>query len=327
MIDPLLSRRLIFVTGKGGVGKSSVTAALGLALADRGQRVLLVETDTYSAMADLFDRNLENSKVATVRKNLDIVNLHAEDALVHAIKQFVPSDRVARTVIQNRIARVFFKAAPSVNEFSILNMVRHYLEQKNGRAHAYDHVIVDLPASGHAVTYLNVPDTLHGMVRVGRFAQISKELGDYIRDTSKTALVAVCLPEEMPVNETIELADALHDTLGRKLTTTMLNMVHKQPFEPTHRELFDVLRESVPSHAPNKAHEASPLSRLIHGNALALDWYERDLIYVEQLRERIQDGVEVIELPMVYEQTGIAVLEKLADYLNGKWSDSDSLAS
>ncbi len=330
MLESLEDKRLIFITGKGGVGKSTVTASLGLALARRGKRVLVVETDTYSAMADLFGVELQQSSEIKRHPRIDgleLTNLQAEDALIEAIQQFVPSERIARTVTKNRVAKLFFKAAPSVNEFSVLNAVRMYLDRADGAKPYYDHVLVDLPASGHAVTFLNVPATLHGMIHIGKLAQINLELSERICDPERTGLVAVCLPEEMPVNETLELAESFTQELGHGFTLTMLNMVHDEPFDEQRRELFNSLRAAVPDPGPVKTQEASPVTRLIHGNALALDWYDRDTHYVDLLKERM-GAASVLELPMFYEQNGGLVVDRLAEFFNSTpQGGDDQLAS
>lgn len=309
MIEALLSTRLIFVTGKGGVGKSTACAALGLALARRGRRTLIVETDTYSAMAELFNKKLDHGEIVEQEPNLWLQNLLAQDALIHIIQQFVPSERLAKTVTQNKVAQIFFKAAPSVNEFSLLNQVYSYIQQERAGKPVYDHVIVDLPASGHAVTFLNVPMTLFGMMRgIGRFAAKTKEVGQLIRDPKRCALVAVCLPEEMPVNETLELAQSLEEHLDRGLTLTMLNMVHDAPFVASLRPTFEQLQQKLEQSA------SEGLRRIHQGSELALDWFERDLKYIKMLRERLTG--HIIELPMLYEQDGALVISKLADFLN-----------
>lgn len=302
MIDALPSNRLIFVTGKGGVGKSTACAALGLSLSQQGKRVLLIETDTYSALAELFEVKLTESKITRVSDTLSIQNLRSEDALIHAIRKFLPSERIARTVIQNRVARVFFGAAPSVNEFSILNQVYDYLHEQPQR---FDHVLVDLPASGHAVTFLNVPDTLHDMMRgLGRFAALAKTIGEFIRNPEECSITAVCLPEEMPVNETIELAQAFEDDLGRGLSATLLNMVHPAPFDAELKETFEHLRDDNPEGT----------SEVVVANDLALQWHERDVHYTKILHERMT--CPIIQLPMLYERTGGDIVRALADTLS-----------
>lgn len=308
MLAHFSSTRLIFVTGKGGVGKSTATAALGMALAKAGKRTLLIETDTYSAMADLFRIKLDHGQVTKHSDNLWLQNLLAEDALIHIIKKFVPSERLSRSVIQNRVARVFFKAAPSVNEFSILNRVYDYHQETEGARPRFDHIIVDLPASGHAVTFLNVPNTLHGMMRgIGGFAALTKEIGEMIANPKKCAIVAVCLPEEMPVRETIELAQSFKETINRDLNMTMLNMVHHAPFDMTHKAPFESLQQNMTDDT------GEAIERIVQANDLALQWFERDNIYIEMLQNELESPI--VELPMFYAPNGQDVVEQLADHL------------
>jgi anion-transporting ArsA/GET3 family ATPase len=320
MIDSLLSSRLIFVTGKGGVGKSTACAGLGRALALRGKRVLIVETDTYSAMADLFNVPLTGSHPVRVDERLRVVNLLAQDALVEIIQQFVPGEKIARGIIGNRIASVFFNAAPSVNEFVILNRIFKYYQETEAGRPAYDHIVVDLPASGHAVTFLNVPQTLHGMMRVGAFAQLAQDVGALIADPKRCAVVAVCLPEEMPVNETLELSTAITAQLKRPLTLVLLNMVHKPPFEQRHAEAFQAIQQGAAAH---EAELAPPLIRLLAGTSLAQDWYARDQRYAQVLRDQL--GRPIVELPMFYEEDGNRVVLRIAEQLAQR--PADTLAS
>jgi anion-transporting ArsA/GET3 family ATPase len=322
MIAPLLSTRLIFVTGKGGVGKSTVCAGLGHALAKLGKRTLIVETDTYSAMADLLQLPIPDAKTTRVTDKLDVANLSSEEALVEIIQQFVQSERLARGVISNQIAQVFFKAAPAVNEFVLLNRIHKYYQQSEGARPAYDHIVVDLPASGHAITFLNVPNTLHGMMRVGAFAQLTRQVGDLIEDPKRCSIVAICLPEEMPVNETVELADGIKANLKRPLSLAILNMVHPAPFEQQRLGLFKAIQD-------NRIRQEASLSdhtiRLLAGTSLAQDWFERDLHYTGILRERLDNPI--VELPMFYEQRGALVVERIASTLCGHAPPPKTLAS
>ncbi|MBA2663966.1 MAG: ArsA family ATPase [Bradymonadaceae bacterium] len=335
MIKKLHENRLIFVTGKGGVGKSTVTAALGQALANQGRRTLILETDTYSAMEDLFNFRSSGLKPVKLGPNLWASNLLAEDCFIATLRRFVPSERVARAIINNRVARVFFKAAPSVNEVTILDQVRVFFEETEGGRPRFDHVIVDLPASGHAVTFLNVPATMSGMMRgLGPIAKMAMQVSDIIKDERTTAVVAVCLPEEMPVNETIELSENLRTIIGRPLTLAMVNMVHRPPLDASQRQVFERLRHELSPSDEREANtlfdgsstHANPIVRLIEGNAMALGWHDRDQKYLRILHERMREPV--VEIPVFFEANGTEIVDHIASFLiHGDNDAEQNLAS
>lgn len=318
MIEALQNKRLIYVTGKGGVGKSTVTAALGRALAARGKRTLIIETDAFSAMPDLLGLDPGAEGTIAAGENLWAENLEASECFVKALSRFVPSERIARAVVQNKVARVFFNAAPSVNEFVILDQITEEADRQKNGGPLYDHVIVDLPASGHAVTFLSVPQTLHGMMKVGPIAKRAERVSQDIRDEATTAIVAVCLPEEMPVNETIELSEKLESQLDRPLSGVIVNQVHELPVDASRREVFEDVLEKlrdegrVDTNALNKP-DSPALSKLVAGNALALGWHDRDQHYLSLLRERIDAPIQPI--PMVYEGSGDLIVDALAERL------------
>jgi anion-transporting ArsA/GET3 family ATPase len=335
MIEALEKKRLIYVTGKGGVGKSTITAALGRALAARGRRTLVIETDAFSAMGDLLgleDTSGESRSAGprAIGENLWTENLESSECFVKALTRFVPSERIARAIVQNKVARLFFKAAPSVNEFVILDQITEEVDrQQNGRA-VYDHVIVDLPASGHAVTFLGVPQTLQGMMKVGPIAKRAERIAADIRDEQKTAIVAVCLPEEMPVNETIDLSDNLEESLDRGLTGVIINMLHGLPVDPARREVFENVLSQLREEGQIDEHsihtEGGPaLSKLIAGNALALGWHDRDHHYLGLLHEHIDAPIRPV--PVIYDESSTRIVDALAEELGRTGEDADAAAS
>lgn len=325
MLEALEDRRTIFVTGKGGVGKSTLVAALGRYLARRGNQTLIVETDAYSAMEDLLEVDLADNAVTAVDPPLHAVNLLNSECVIEAVSRFVPSKRIVRMILNNRVARSFFDTAPGVNQVAILDQVRQYLERTDGDEPRWDHILVDLPASGHAVTFLSVPQTYHDLIKVGPIAEAADDIASIVRDVDDTAIAAVCLPEEMPVNETIELEERLEDSLGRSLTLAFANMVHRSPFHADQREDFRQLvdnldrDELIAETIAGAAADDRAVERVIAGNALALDWFERDARYLTELEERLE--APIVELPVFYENEGAEIVRRAVEYLEGSETD------
>lgn len=320
MLDDLQKQGLIFVTGKGGVGKSTCTGALGRALNRRGSRVLLVETDAYSAMSELLGASGTDGDRIEISSGFVAVNLKHEECLRNTLKRYVPSARVVKALTSNRVTQAFFGSAPSVNEFVLLDQIFTILRDEKD---AFDHIVVDLPASGHAVSFLGVPRTLNAMMRdVGPIARRAAEIAEVIEDEEDTGIVAVCLPEEMPVNETIELSENIESGFGRSLNLVMANMVHPRPFPSRHDVRFVEVSTRMGVHASpagvlaDQSAEAS--ARVVAGSDIALRWFKRDRRYLDILHDRLSSSAEVVELPMVYDVDERAIVEVLSDAILGE---------
>lgn len=293
--------KIIFVTGKGGVGKSIVSAALAQSF-PKGARVLLVETDTYS----VFDG--ENTSPGTIRirqhEKISTTNLTPQACVVATFSKFLPSKRIVRAVVENRITRAFIDSAPSVNEFVILDQIFEFAASKE-----WDHIVVDLPASGHAITFLSVPKTLAEMMRsMGPIGKRAAKIRDAMMNSEEVSIVAICLPEEMPVNETIELNLSLKEKLGRALDDIIVNMINQMPVE---EKDLETLRSTKKSKYKDKK-----IWKMIEANQIAADWSFRDAFYLEELKRRID--VEQHYIPVFYEESDIALSQRIAEILEKK---------
>jgi len=201
-VQEVLQSRLLLVTGKGGTGKTTLSATVGRLSAQRGRRTIVCEIDTFRpALTSVLGREpgYEPTRVAP---NLDICNVTWREALVEWLGDTVPGKRIVKAILDNRVVQPFLEATPGLRETVILSRVVKLCEQ-------YDQVVVDMPASGHAISLLGVPGVAMNLMRAGpirdRAQQIKARLSR--RDT---ALVIVALPEEMVVNETVELWERLH---------------------------------------------------------------------------------------------------------------------
>jgi anion-transporting ArsA/GET3 family ATPase len=193
------------LTGKGGTGKTRVSAALGLACGAENRRVLVAEVDVqHSALAEAYGKPL-GYKPVEVAPNVWACNITFQPAMVDWLDRTVRASRIVGLILNNPMVQVFLDVTPGAREIVVLSRVVAYLEE-------FDQVIVDLPASGHAVSLLKISDTAHRLMKTGPIHQRAGEIMDVLRGPD-TALGIVALPEEMVVNETVELYTRLGDIL------------------------------------------------------------------------------------------------------------------
>jgi len=202
----LTTARVTIVAGKGGVGKTTVTAVLARAAADAGLRALIVELDGKPVLGDLAG-------------DVPVQVISAPLALEEYLREH-GFGRVARRLSSSGVIDVVATAAPGIDDIVVLGKIKQ-LE----RSGAWDVIVVDGPAAGHAVTFLTSAAGLHDAVRGGPIRAQADEVLELLRDPDRAQVVLVTLPETTPVNELIETAYALEDRVGVRLGPVVVNGV------------------------------------------------------------------------------------------------------
>jgi anion-transporting ArsA/GET3 family ATPase len=303
-----LDRRLILVVGKGGVGRSTVAAAIAGRLAAQGKKTLLYETSATDRFGDYFGKPAVGTEPSELAPNLWAVNTTPASALAEYGLMILKFKTVYEMVFENRVTKAFLRAIPGLDDYALLGKVWfHTTEEKRGKP-VWDTVVFDMPASGHSVSMLRVPWVISETVPEGPLTRDARSIKELLCDPARTAAVLVTLAEEMPVNEAIEL-EAKLSALGIVPQHMVVNQVfprHFAPGAPVTRVL-DALIADQP-------HLTSPLAPLTAHAQLSRDRRELNERYLAELRKRTK--TKIGELPMVFAQSlGPTDVKQLGDKL------------
>lgn len=228
----LLDKRLIFVTGKGGVGRSTVAAALGLAAARRGLRTILAEVAGQDRVCRAFAREGVGFEETELADGLWAISIDPRHAIEEYLAIQLPVKPLADVLSGSRMFGYFAAATPGMSELLTMGKVWELaqLQRRTRRAAPYDLVILDAPATGHGLAVMRAPKTFADIARVGPIAHQGRTIHEMIVDSKRTGVVAVTLAQEMPVNETLSLRDSLRDDLGLGLDLVVLNGLYPDRF-------------------------------------------------------------------------------------------------
>ena len=304
----LLDRRLLFVAGKGGVGRTTVAASLGLLAARRGKRTIVVEVAKQERVSRSFRHAGAGYRETELAPSLYGISIDPDKSLEEFLVDQVGSRRLAGLLFHNRIFEYFAAATPGLRELVTIGKVWELalLERRRRGDTPYDLVILDGPPTGQGLGMLRTPRTFADVARVGPIRRKALIIDEFLRDPARTGVVAVALPEDMPVNETLELGARLREQMGYDPELVVMNALLPERFD---REDCEAI-ERVDGGAGDPAVAAALRS--------ALSEYRRARAQRAELA-RLRDGAgatPVVTLPFLFEtDLGLDEWERLSGEL------------
>ncbi len=306
---PLLDLDLVFVTGKGGVGKTTVAAALAEVAARRGQRVLVCEMDAKGALATAFEVSELTFETTEVAPNLHAMSMSTEDSLREYLRLYVKIPLIGRLGVLASTFDFVADAAPGVKEILAVGKLCWEVKERN-----YDLVVVDAEASGHVVSQIGAPRVIADLVQVGLVREQTQWMLDILEDPTRTGVVVTTTPEEMPVTESIELLERLTADTGTHPAAVVANRVLPAMFDRNEQRVARHVRDAVPTLVdavgPGAAAVVEAASIIEARRSIGAE-------HLDRLRGAIPGEIPIITVPELFSRAhGRRVVTLVADGLD-----------
>ncbi|MFH1529672.1 MAG: ArsA-related P-loop ATPase [Pseudomonadota bacterium] len=293
---PLLEHELIVVTGKGGVGKTVVAAALASMAAAKGRETLLIEMVNHPKAATLFGVDPQGYEPVEVQEHLHLSRLTPAECLEEIAVMRLKLRALYKLVFQNKAVSAVMGFMPGMNELLVLGKVVYMVNKGLHRAgrHAFDLVIVDGPPTGEGLAMLQFPRTIRQAVKAGPLVRDVGIMEDLLTDPGRTAMAVITAPEELPVNEALELTAGLDELDMLQGGTLFVNRVTPSFFDPRTRDALQRFRRAV--RTTGRKQDPGVLAQLsVHRHLIE----RRDREQAEIQRLRRGAPVPIVELPEI----------------------------
>lgn len=289
----LLDRRLLFVTGKGGTGKTTIAAGLAQLLAERGRRVLACEVDAKGDLAAAFEAGRVGFEPVKVPGGPDVMSMDTEASLREYLRLQLRIPVVGRIGPLAAAFDFVATAAPGVREILTVGKLAYLVRER-----AYDVVVVDAAATGHVLGHLTAPKAINDLVRVGLIRSQTDWMLAILEDEATTGVVVVTTPEEMPVTETLELVEALRTTTHVDVAGVCVNRTLPQLFSVRDEERFARVAAARPGLLAEPRFDGVFLaaSHAAARRRLATT-------HVQRLREGLDESIPILFQPYLFTRT------------------------
>lgn len=306
MSEPsLLDRRFVLVTGKGGVGKSTVTAVLAVLSARFGRRTLVCELNTHERIAPMLGHAPVGGRVTELEPNLSAVNISPTEAIQEYGLMKLRARALYRLVFDNPLVQSLVKFVPGMNDLVMLGKAfNHERERDDAGRPTWDRIIIDAPATGHGITFLRLPRIIRDAVPAGNMHREAAEMWALLTDPARTAVHLVALPEELPVQETRELYQRLSREMEVPIGALVVNMMPQPALEGAGAADLEALSDAPADPALATLCAASRIRQIRAGIA---DGYRAELSRM---------GLPLVELPLLpVARVGRAEIDAFAERL------------
>ncbi len=302
-LTELLDKRLLFVTGKGGVGKTTVAVALGLRAAAEGKRTIVCEVASQENASRFFGHAEVGFHEVEMRENLWSISIDPDESMREYVLLQLKVRAMRDMLFRSRIFTYLAAATPGLKELVTIGKIWELtqLDRKVRHGRKYDLVIVDAPATGHGVGFLQTPRTFASIARLGPIHSQAQQLDRLIVDREHTGVAIVSLPEEMPVNESAALEHDLREEVGVAVDRVYMNALYPERFSGEESERLAALAGGedgavrAAARAAVSEHERARSQRA----------------QLARLRRRVQAPVKT--LPFLFEpELGVEGAERLA---------------
>ncbi len=301
MVD-LLDKSLLINSGKGGVGKSTLSAALAVLAARKGKRVLLIESDTkpdtFGRLHEIFQVPPLAHEPREIFPNLWGASLNSDQALENYVTSVIKVRAVVKAIFNTEFIKMAYIAAPGVKELLLMLAIFTLSEERDrsGRKR-YELIVFDAPPTGHGLFFLTMPQTLIDILKVGPLIQVARNVNNLIMDPRRTRLNLVTIAQEMPVVETMEFISSIKTTMDVGLGCVFLNGLHERAVTAAEEPQAARIRELAQTSAASGDTSHRVLRAIVDCEK---QWNLRNTLEAAHVAQLDPDGIPVVNVPFIY---------------------------